>query len=217
LQREPAKDVDGDQNWWRDRRLLLLIGGYGLLAFTLNVLDESVPIFAATPRSHKGLSMDTAELGVPLSISGVALMLTAVFVYPRAQDRFGLRWCCQGGLVGIATTALLYPFAADISSTTASYIYFMAVCCLRSTVSTFAFTSAIVMLNVAAPKSHIGAINGMGQTLASFVRGIGPAIGGGLWSLSLGIHVPGSHFLVFATASAIAMLDHRLYGSVGFD
>jgi hypothetical protein len=124
--------------------------------------------------------------------------------------------CLRGGLVSIAGITLLFPIAANISTSShaAAYVYFTAVCCLRSVAATFAFTSAIIMLNVAAPKAHIGAINGVGQTLASFVRGVGPALGGAMWSLSLGIDLPGSHFLVFVIVSAIALLGHALYGVV---
>jgi hypothetical protein len=72
------------------RRLLLLIAGYGLVAFDFNLLDETVPIFAATSRQHNGLGLGTNELGVPLSVSGAALMLTAILVFPRMQKWIGL-------------------------------------------------------------------------------------------------------------------------------
>jgi hypothetical protein len=56
-----------------------------------------------------------------------------------------------------------------------------------------------------------GAINGVGQTLASFVRGAGPALGGGLWSATVASGLPESQFVVFCFVSAIAIGGNVLY------
>jgi len=53
-----------------------------------------------------------------------------------------------------------------------------------------------------------------GQTLASFVRGVGPALGGVLWAASLELHVPGHQFVVFAVIAAQSLATWLLYGFV---
>jgi hypothetical protein len=72
---------------------MLLIAGYGVIAFNYNILDEVVPIYTSTPIKHNGLSLDSNQLGTVLSIGGVALMLGAVFVYPRVQKVIGSYRC----------------------------------------------------------------------------------------------------------------------------
>ena len=118
------------------------------------------------------------------------------------------------GLVALALLAWLYPFCTIIARTAprVAYVYLVAITCARNVSATFAFTSSMVMLNVAAPREHIGAINGVGQTLASFVRGAGPALGGGLWSVSVGSGLSGSQFIVFAFISCVALAGNALYG-----
>lgn len=77
------------------RQIVLLICGYGIIALTFNIMDEVVPIYASTPISHSGLSLDSSELGLPLSIGGIGLMVTAVFIYPRIQKVIGSQRCAR--------------------------------------------------------------------------------------------------------------------------
>lgn len=42
-----------------------------------------------------------------------------------------------------------------------------------------------MIVNAAAPKESLGAVNGAGQSIASLVRALGPALGGLSWAWSL--------------------------------
>jgi hypothetical protein len=42
-----------------------------------------------------------------------------------------------------------------------------------------------MLINNSAPEKELGLVNGLGQSLASAARCIGPAVGGALWSLSV--------------------------------
>ena len=55
---------------------------------------------------------------------------------------------------------------------------------LKNISACVSFTANMIMLNNSVFDPHLGAINGLGQSLASLARAIGPAIGGALWSLS---------------------------------
>ena len=46
-------------------------------------------------------------------------------------------------------------------------------------------------MNAAAPQKDMGSVNGASQALASFVRAVGPALGGVLWGLSVIMPLPG--------------------------
>lgn len=45
-----------------------------------------------------------------------------------------------------------------------------------------------MLINNSAPEKDLGLVNGLGQSLASAARCIGPAVGGALWSLSVRTH-----------------------------
>ena len=50
---------------------------------------------------------------------------------------------------------------------------------------TNAFTGCLILVNACAPVESLGAVNGVGQSLASLVRALGPALGGLSWAWSL--------------------------------
>lgn len=70
-----------------------------------------------------------------------------------------------------------------------------------------------MQVNARAPRSQIGAVNGIGQGLASGVRGLGPALGGWLWSLSQASGLPGHQFFVFMAIACVAAAGHGVYSS----
>eukprot|EP00620_Florenciella_sp_RCC1587_P009016 CAMPEP_0182591074 /NCGR_PEP_ID=MMETSP1324-20130603/72998_1 /TAXON_ID=236786 /ORGANISM="Florenciella sp., Strain RCC1587" /LENGTH=77 /DNA_ID=CAMNT_0024808341 /DNA_START=447 /DNA_END=676 /DNA_ORIENTATION=+ len=45
----------------------------------------------------------------------------------------------------------------------------------------------MVLVNNSVPVSELGRVNGLGQALAAAARGVGPVLGGSLWSMSLGL------------------------------
>lgn len=49
----------------------------------------------------------------------------------------------------------------------------------------FTFNRTMIMINNSVFDESLGAVNGLGQSMAALARTIGPAIGGLLWSISL--------------------------------
>ena len=92
---------------------------------------------------------------------------------------------------------LLFPLASVVPSQTLGAVIFWAAMGLKSISGSNAFTSCLVLVNLAAPKESLGVVNGAGQTLASGVRALGPWLGGILWSLSLvtfnSLGIPAGH------------------------
>lgn len=72
---------------------MLLIIGFGIVAFMFCLLDEVVPIYASTPRLHNGMGMNGSQLSVPFSVGGAVLMLVSIFVYPVVQQKIGCHRC----------------------------------------------------------------------------------------------------------------------------
>ena len=69
-------------------------------------------------------------------------------------------------------------------------------------------------MNTAAPREQIGAVNGAGQTLASLVRAIGPALGGVLWGAVASLKLQGAQVLPFACVSATLACCQGIYASL---
>ncbi len=75
----------------------------------------------------------------------------------------------------------------------------------------------MVIVNVVAPRESMGAVNGVGQTIAASVRTAGPAMAGVLWSASLGLAWGGHEFLPFSAAAVAALVTQVLYLCINND
>ena len=73
------------------------------------------------------------------------------------------------------------------------------------------------MVNSAAPRSKIGEVNGAGQTCASLVRAIGPALGGTLWGVATSWGVNGQQAIPFLLISAGLILAQFVYQALPKD
>lgn len=54
---------------------------------------------------------------------------------------------------------------------------------MRSFLSSLCFLPVMIMVNNSAPSAELGTVNGIGQSLGSLARTVGPALGGALWAL----------------------------------
>jgi glycerol uptake facilitator-like aquaporin len=89
---------------------------------------------------------------------------------------------------------------------------------LKAITATNAFTACLILVNAAAPRHALGAVNGAGQSLASLVRALGPALGGLSWGLSSSLSAQHwwpawlpHQFVPFAGATAVALLTDVVY------
>jgi hypothetical protein len=175
--------------------------------------EQVTPIYASSPSGSGGLEMTTSQLSIPLSVFGVSLLLFAVFGFRRVERLLGVRPLARAGLFLSVVAWMLHPVASlAMPNETAA----MAILCVahvgKAVSQTSTFTSAMVLINVTAPNGQLGRVNGMGQSIASFVRGAGPAIGGYVWALTLGTGLPGHQFIVYSGLALTSLATVTLYG-----
>lgn len=72
----------------KDKHILAIVGCYGLLSGGQIFSDEIFTLFAQAPVADHGLGWDSAEIGLALGISGIALLLFQLFGYPRIGAQF---------------------------------------------------------------------------------------------------------------------------------
>lgn len=173
---------------------------------------QVAPIYASSPPEDGGLGFTTSQLGIPLSISGISLLLYAAGGYKRMQRMLGVQRLARAGLLLAAPVWLGIPAASLCMPSTRGALVVMSISLVfKAVAGASTFTSSMVMVNVAAPPKQLGQVNGMGQSLAAFVRGAGPAIGGWLWSVSLATGLPYHQFLIFAGLSLASICMTYIY------
>ena len=126
------------------------------------------------------------------------------------------------GLWQTAPLALLIPAASLFRGAALPSQALMLLCmgakAITAITATNAFTSCLILVNASAPRAALGAVNGTGQSLASFVRALGPALGGLSWGWSHQLAAAAwwpawlpPQFMPFAAAATVLFATDAVY------
>lgn len=208
--------------WYRQGPLQRSLAGYGLIALAFSMLDELVPIFASAPPQEGGLGLPPSSLAAPMAASGLVLCAWALLGFPRTHRALGSVRTCRLGLWQSVPMALLIPAAsAFLGHPWAVKGMLYGTLSLKMIAATNAFTACLILVNRSAPPGTLGAVNGVGQTIASAVRAAGPALGGLGWAASLavggggswlgGLAAAGHQALPFVATAALLLATQLIY------
>lgn len=189
-------------------------------------------------RPAGGLKLSEVQLAGPLSFSGACLILVSLLAFPAAQKAWGTLAVTRVGLVTAVLVAFAIPstsFAAaaaaaprhgpgnsadsgvpqsDLGWLAWGLLYFAML--LKSLAGCFAFTGTMIVVNTSVEPEQLGEVNGVGQSLASLARGVGPAVGGLLWGITVHLQgrIAGAQLLPFACVAATAVTALVIYAFV---
>ncbi|CAJ1977971.1 unnamed protein product [Sphenostylis stenocarpa] len=171
-------------------------------AFSLHDIayQEVFSLWAVSPRKLGGLSFSTNDVGNVLSITGVALIIYQLLVYPSVERACGPVGI--GRITGMLSIPLLqsYPFIALLSGV-AVYVVVVIASILKNILSTTIITGLFLLQNRAVEQHQRGAANGIAMTAMSLFKAIGPAAGGAVltWSQKRmdASFLPGTHMVFF--------------------
>lgn len=205
------KEVGEEVAWWKAPSVRLTTMGYASIAFLYTMWDEVNPIYASSPVASGGLALRTNELGVPLTCGGISLFLFAMLAYKPIQRRLGVKPLTRWALRLSVPIALLVPAVSALPPYKLLVLVALSVIfLLRSVLGTSVFTSSAIMVNISAPPGQLGAVNGFGSSIVALLRGVGPGLGGWLWSATLAIGVPYHQYISYAVV-AVGLLGTSYY------
>ncbi|KAF3047436.1 hypothetical protein E8E12_006317 [Didymella heteroderae] len=164
-------------------------------------------IFLSTPRrtDHAprpsavhftgGLFFSPSLLGSSLAILGIVGLALQILLYPWANARFGLMRCFRCSLLLFPMAYFLAPYLALLPSASKApqpasgvliWLGISLVLTLQVSARTFALPASIILVNNASPHpSVLGTIHGVGQSVSSAMRTLGPVAGGYWFGLGL--------------------------------
>eukprot|EP01040_Poterioochromonas_malhamensis_P013269 gene13269-14574_t len=183
----------------RRRGVILATSSYGVLCMGYILFDETIPLFLKLDRAQGGFSFDSGRIGTLISISAGFMLLFTTFVLPHFASK-SKQWLYEIGIIGAIPLTLCWPALAVLNSTVLLHIkdentyllilwpLLLVLNILKNVFSCFSFTAVMIQVNHSAEEEYLGAVNGLGQSLAALARAIGPAIGGMLWSISTELH-----------------------------
>ncbi|PSN62920.1 MFS general substrate transporter [Corynespora cassiicola Philippines] len=177
------------------------------LSASRSVTNSASPIYFTG-----GLGFQPALLGTSLAILGIVGLGLQVLLYPWANGRFGLMSCFRYSLILFPAAYMLAPYlsllpsVSDIplpASGTCIWAGISLVLTIQVTARTFALPASIILVNNASPHpSVLGTIHGVGQSVSSTFRTIGPIAAGYWYGLSLDMGMVGFSWWIVATVSA---------------
>ncbi|KAK9841098.1 hypothetical protein WJX84_008471 [Apatococcus fuscideae] len=204
---EAGDSKPADWPWWRLQKVLLPLILYFIVVFFANMLEELTPIYASAPTRQGGLGLPLNLLAWPLSVAGAALVVFTLYGYPSFQARVGVLACCGSGILLNIPAALVMPLPSLVLSV--GWLFWVLVyggSLLKAAAKLLALTPSTILINQAAPRSQIGAVNGAGNTLGSFSRAAGPALAGVVWGQMAELHFWGHQFVPFGVVGVAAMV-----------
>ncbi|KAI5406154.1 protein ZINC INDUCED FACILITATOR 1 isoform X3 [Lathyrus oleraceus] len=173
--------------------------------------QEVFSLWAVSPRRLGGLNFTTNDVGNVMAISGFAMMIYQLALYPSLQKACGPVNLAR--ITGALSIPLLqsYPFMTLLSGSTL-YLVLNIASILRYLMFETISTGLFLLQNRAVEQHQRGAANGFAMTAMSAFKIIGPAGGGALlaWSqkrLSASF-LPGTHvvFLVLNIVEGVGVI-----------
>ncbi|KAK6538060.1 hypothetical protein TWF694_010950 [Orbilia ellipsospora] len=183
-----------------------------LLSFIVLPLHNSTfmqlyPIFLSTTRqdnSHPptpiswggGLGLPAVQVGYGMAILGFIGITMQLFVYPTLQTRFGTLRSYRMSVLLFPIAYALTPFLAILPSTERDikrpaagavvWLGIVVVLLIQVTARTFAAPGNVILLiNSVDNRRALGTVNGLGASLSSLARAVGPLSAGWGYGLAL--------------------------------
>lgn len=192
----------------------LHMGAFSGLWIIFLSTPRATPTNATTTATHftGGLSFSPSLLGSSLAILGIVGLILQILLYPWANARFGLMRCFRYSLALFPLAYALAPYLALLPSAAAPpqpasgaliWLAISLVLTLQVSARTFALPASIILVNNASPHpSVLGTIHGVGQSVSSAMRTLGPVAGGYWFGLGLKEGVVGLGWWAVAGISA---------------
>jgi MFS family permease len=169
----------------KDKVVVSVVTAYTMLSFVQIVFDELLPVLFSTPIQEGGFGFQSKDIGSMQIVQGISQIVWNLVFFPTVSKKFGLLPCFRFAMLMWTPFALfpaiarLHPWPPLMWAVAGSFL------CLKIVITASAFTCIILIINNSTRGSALGAVNGFAQASASFVRCVGPLVGGGLYTTSL--------------------------------
>ncbi|KIM84952.1 hypothetical protein PILCRDRAFT_817783 [Piloderma croceum F 1598] len=190
----PASDPGDDQPppALRDlmtRRVLVPLINYAFLAFIEQCCSVLLPLVYATSIPYGGLGLSSFTIGIIMSALGLIIGLSSAVFFPMLLRKFGIYrlyraalGCYLINIASFPTMNLLAKHAGHVNGYVWAVLVVQIAC---TTMTVMSFACLFVYISDSAPtKSALGAVNGLGQTVACSARIFAPLIASSLFSVT---------------------------------
>ncbi|KAK3682165.1 major facilitator superfamily domain-containing protein [Podospora appendiculata] len=149
-----------------------------------------------------GMGLQPREVGMAMAILGALGIALQLLVYPTLSARLGTVRSWRLFLLCFPIAYVLVPFLSLVPSDAAPpapkagvqvWLAVAGVLVFQVVGRTFALPAQTILVNNCSPHpSVLGTLHGVGQSVSSFARTVGPVLGGFLYGLGLKVGVVGA-------------------------
>jgi MFS family permease len=167
---------------------------YAALGLLFICYDEIFSTWSVAPVDAGGLDFTPSHLGALGAWGGASIIIIQKWIYPFCTAKLKLLRTFQVGLIMTIPLLLAWPatnFLRRNMDVTAPWYWWIIVGLLyfyRVLVGQLTFTAIIQMVNNSVAPTHMGSVNGYGQSVVAFLRAVGPAAAGTALQHSLELH-----------------------------
>ena len=178
-----------------NKQVILIIVGYGILAYHSVSFDSLMPTFLSEPVMDTkpslpfhfagGFALSTKTIGFMMAVQGVYSMIAQLWFFPFIIRRMGTLSTFRLVMVIWPILYMAVPYLILLPQklqTTGIYFALLA----KITFHVIAFPSNAILLTNAAPSNKVlGTINGVAASTACLARAFGPTVTGAIHSAGL--------------------------------
>ncbi|KAH9855872.1 MFS general substrate transporter [Lenzites betulinus] len=172
-----------------NRRVIISVANYAVLAMMEIGFIAMLPLFLATPIPLGGLGLAPPTIGFILGTFGMLNGAFQALFFAKLMDRLGPKYLYQQGLLTFIPLFLLFPVmslyakAYGITGTLWALVILQQVLLV---IMDTAYGAIYIYIRSSATNDRaLAATNGISQFIASVVRAIGPAVSTSLFAASL--------------------------------
>lgn len=186
---------------------MLILVVYTVLSLSSNMMDEILPLWALAERRQYGLGMTSTEVGISLTITGGLITLFQLFVYPPMSSRFSLLAILKATSILQVPFMCAFPLLYYVTQPVLFWAALIALNFFKAALAMCNFITISILTNNSVPRAERGTANGLGMTMASTGRAVGPALGGNIlaWSLTNGLPWPLSYHFGFYFCALVVL------------
>lgn len=213
------------------RNLIITLSAHGILAMHVAGFNSLWFIYLSTPRYDPanpqppgfkpyglfhftgGLALPPARIGVALAILGVIGISLQLFLYPKLSHRLGAAKSYRIFLALFPITYILAPFLSRVSSHSKPpdgvsgpliWVAIVGVLVIQVLARTFALPCTAILINNVSPHpSVLGTVHGIGQSVASLTRTVGPIMFAWVFGKGLDMGVVGFAWWLMGSIAVI--------------
>ena len=185
---------------------------YGMICFQSIIFDEVFPIWAVSLPPF-GLGFAPYDIGICMSVMGFFTLFNQLLIYPWIAARVNVLTQYRIATPFYILSYSMFPFISSLvaihsEQNSLKWWCVLSAMAFRFFINVNAFTPVMILVSNSAKLGQLGFVNGLGQAFASFLRAVGPALGGSLWAWSIQSNLPFplDDKFIFVFMSAIASL-----------